>query len=264
MQTRRKERHHGTEPDPRIPRGPFQKNAPITDEVFSALKECLKPRNLDTNDYVSGETVRIRAAIDSLGFRHGKNLNAYVEYQENEGEAPFVFLTIESEDGHFSSRHSKLTFKINETGYANAILECSSRNGEDWYAYEIPTMLGVGAAYYALLSWEAYQGIKTGRLEAVVPEDDWNSYLEDYPEVETTSAQRKNASPRRSCSWPRTPKKPATRTTKRGTSERHLPTAHRQGNVARIPAPGPLGPGRARHRPPHSLGEHLHGRPARH
>ena len=76
--------------------GLFQKNAPITDEVFSALKECLKPRNLDTNDYVSGETVRIRAAIDSLGFRHGKNLNAYVEYQENEGEAPFVFLTIES------------------------------------------------------------------------------------------------------------------------------------------------------------------------
>ena len=58
--------------------GLFQKNAPITDEVYSALKECLKPRNLDTNDYVSGETVRIRAAIDSLGFRHGKNLNAYV------------------------------------------------------------------------------------------------------------------------------------------------------------------------------------------
>lgn len=164
--------------------GLFQKNAPITDEVFSALKECLKPRNLDTNDYVSGETVRIRAAIDSLGFRHGKNLNAYVEYQENEGEAPFVFLTIESEDGHFSSRYSKLTFKINETGYANTILECSSHNGEGWHAYEIPTMLGVGAAYYALLAWEAYKGIEAGRLEAVSCVDDWSSYLEDYPEVE--------------------------------------------------------------------------------
>ena len=133
---------------------------------------------------MSGETVRIRAAIDSLGFRHGKNLNAYVEYQENEGEAPFVFLTIESEDGHFSSRYSKLTFKINETGYANTILECSSRNGEGWHAYEIPTMLGVGAAYYALLAWEAYKGIEAGRLEAVSCVDDWSSYLEDYPEVE--------------------------------------------------------------------------------
>ena len=27
--------------------GLFQKNAPITDEVFAALKECLKPRNLE-------------------------------------------------------------------------------------------------------------------------------------------------------------------------------------------------------------------------
>lgn len=164
--------------------GLFQKNAPITDEVFSALKECLTPYNVGENTKVSGDTVRIRAAIDSLGFRHGINLDAYVEYQENEGEAPIVFLTIESEDGRFSSRHSKLTFKINEVGYANTILECSSRNGEGWHAYEIPTMLGVGAAYYALLSWEAYQGIKAGRLEAVVPEDDWSSYLEDFPEVE--------------------------------------------------------------------------------
>lgn len=164
--------------------GLFQKNAPITDEVFAALRGCLKPYNLSDNRDVSGETRRIRAAIDSLGFRHGKNLDAYVEYQENEGEAPFVFLTIESKEGHWSSRHAKLTFKINETGHANAILECSSRNGEGWHAYEIPTMLGVGAAYYALLSWEAYQGIETGRLEAVVSEDNWNSYLEDYPEVE--------------------------------------------------------------------------------
>lgn len=166
--------------------GLFQKNAPITDEVFSALKECLTPENLETRRDASGETKRIRAAIDSLGFRHGKNLDAYVEYEkpETEGEAPIVFLTIESEDGHFSSRHSKLTFKINETGYANTIIECSSRNGEGWHAYQIPTMLGVGAAYYALLSWEAYQGIKTGRLEAVVPEDNWYSYLEDYPEAE--------------------------------------------------------------------------------
>lgn len=166
--------------------GLFQKNAPITDEVFSALKGCLTPENLETRRDASGETKRIRAAIDSLGFRHGKNLDAYVEYEkpETEGEAATVFLTIESEDGHFSSRHSKLTFKINETGYANTILECSSRNGEGWHAYQIPTMLGVGAAYYALLSWEAYQGIEAGRLEAVVPEDDWSSYLEDYPEVE--------------------------------------------------------------------------------
>lgn len=164
--------------------GLFQKNAPITDEVFSALKECLTPYNVGENTKVSGDTVRIRAAIDSLGFRHGINLDAYVEYQENEGEAPTVFLTIESEDGHFSSRHSKLTFKINEVGYANTIIECSSRNGEGWHAYEIPTMLGVGAAYYALLSWEAYKGIEAGRLEAVVPEYDWSSYLEDYPEVE--------------------------------------------------------------------------------
>lgn len=164
--------------------GLFQKNAPITDEVFSALKECLTPYNVGENTKVSGDTVCIRAAIDSLGFRHGINLDAYVEYQENEGEAPTVFLTIESEDGHFSSRHSKLTFKINETGYANTILECSSRNGEGWHAYQIPTMLGVGAAYYALLAWEAYKGIEAGRLEAVVPEDDWSSYLEDFPEVE--------------------------------------------------------------------------------
>lgn len=164
--------------------GLFQKNAPITDEVFSALKECLKPCNLDENDYVSGETVRIRAAIDSLGFRHGKNLDAYVEYQTDEDGNTAVFLTIESEEGHWSSRHAKLTFKINETGNANTILECSSRNGEGWHAYEIPTMLGVGAAYYALLAWEAYQGIEAGRLEAVAPEDDRSSYLEDYPEVE--------------------------------------------------------------------------------
>lgn len=166
--------------------GLFQKNAPITDEVFSALRECLTPYNVGENTKVSGDTVRIRAAIDSLGFRHGKNLDAYVEYEkpETEGEAATVFLTIESEDGHFSSRHSKLTFKINETGYANTILECSSRNGEGWHAYQIPTMLGVGAAYYALLAWEAYKGIEAGRLEAVGPEDDWSSYLEDYPEVE--------------------------------------------------------------------------------
>ena len=45
-------------------------------------------------------------------------------------------------------------------------------------------MLGVGAAYYALLAWEAYKGIEAGRLEAVVPEDDWYSYLKDFPEVE--------------------------------------------------------------------------------
>lgn len=166
--------------------GLFQKNAPITDEVFSALKGCLTPENLETRRDASGETKRIRAAIDSLGFRHGKNLDAYVEYEkpETEGEAATVFLTIESEDGHFSSRHSKLTFKITETGYANTILECSSRNGEGWHAYQIPTMLGVGAAYYALLAWEAYKGIEAGRLEAVGPEDDWSSYLEDYPEVE--------------------------------------------------------------------------------
>lgn len=165
--------------------GLFQKNAPITDEVFAALRGCLKPYNLIDNRDVSGETRRIRAAIDSLSFRHGKNLDAYVEYQENEGEAPFVFLTIESKKGHWSSRHSKLTFKINETGHANAILECTSRNGEGWwYAYEIPTMLGVGAAYYALLAWEAYKGIEAGRLEAVSCVDDWNSYLEDYPEAE--------------------------------------------------------------------------------
>ena len=164
----------------------FKENAPITDEVFSALKAALTPKYAGTDKKVTGENKRIRAALDSLGFRHGKNLNAYVEYQmrEDEGEAPFVFLTIESEDGHFSSRHSKLTFKINETGYANTIIECSSRNGEDWYAYEIPAMLGVGAAYYALLAWEAYKGIEAGRLEAVVPEDNWYSYLEDYPEVE--------------------------------------------------------------------------------
>lgn len=158
----------------------FQKNAPLTDEVFSALKECLKPRNLDENDYVSGETVRIRAAIDSLGRRHGKNLYAYVEYQMDEDGNGTVFLTIESEDGYWSSRHSKLTFKINETGYASTILECSSRNGEDWYTYQIPTMLGVGVAYYSLLAWEEYQGIKSGRLDAIPDED---SYLEDFPEA---------------------------------------------------------------------------------
>lgn len=160
----------------------FQKNAPLTDEVFSALKECLKPRNLDENDYVSGETVRIRAAIDSLSRRHGKNLDVSVEYEkpETEGEAATIFLTIESEGGYWSSRHSKLTFKINETGYASTILECSSRNGEDWYTYQIPTMLGVGAAYYSLLAWEEYQGIKFGRLDAIPDED---SYLEDFPEA---------------------------------------------------------------------------------
>lgn len=158
----------------------FQKNAPLTDEVFSALKECLKPRNLDENDYVSGETVRIRAAIDSLGRRHGKNLYAYVEYQMDEDGNGTVFLTIESEDGYWSSRHSKLTFKINETGYASTILECSSRNGEDWYTYQIPTMLGVGAAYYSLLAWEEYQGIESGRLDAIPDKD---SYLEDFPEA---------------------------------------------------------------------------------
>ena len=158
----------------------FQKNAPLTDEVFSTLKECLKPRNLDENDYVSGETVRIRAAIDSLGRRHGKNLYAYVEYQMDEDGNGTVFLTIESEDGYWSSRHSKLTFKINETGYASTILECSSRNGEDWYTYQIPTMLGVGVAYYSLLAWEEYQGIKSGRLDAIPDED---SYLEDFPEA---------------------------------------------------------------------------------
>lgn len=158
----------------------FQKNAPLTDEVFSALKECLKPRNLDENDYVSGETVRIRAAIDSLGRRHGKNLYAYVEYQMDEDGNGTVFLTIESEDGYWSSCHSKLTFKINETGYASTILECSSRNGEDWYTYQIPTMLGVGAAYYSLLAWEEYQGIESGRLDAIPDED---SYLEDFPEA---------------------------------------------------------------------------------
>ena len=158
----------------------FQKNTPLTDEVFSALKECLKPRNLDENDYVSGETVRIRAAIDSLGRSHGKNLYAYVEYQMDEDGNGTVFLTIESEDGYWSSRHSKLTFKINETGYASTILECSSRNGEDWYTYQIPTMLGVGAAYYSLLAWEEYQGIESGRLDAIPDED---SYLEDFPEA---------------------------------------------------------------------------------
>lgn len=158
----------------------FQKNAPLSDEVFSALKACLKPRNLDENDYVSGETVRIRAAIDSLGRRHGKNLDAYVEYQMDEDGNGTVFLTIESEDGYWSSRHSKLTFKINETGYASTILECSSRNGEDWYTYQIPTMLGVGAAYYSLLAWEEYQGIESGRLDAIPDED---SYLEDFHEA---------------------------------------------------------------------------------
>ncbi len=158
----------------------FQKNAPLNDEVFSALKECLKPRNLNENDYVSGETVRIRAAIDSLGRRHGKNLDAYVEYQMDEDGNGTVFLTIESEDGYWSSRHSKLTFKINETGYASTILECSSRNGEDWYTYQITTMLGVGVAYYSLLAWEEYQGIESGRLDAIPDED---SYLEDFPEA---------------------------------------------------------------------------------
>lgn len=163
----------------------FQKNAPLTDEVFSALKECLKPRNLDENQYVSGETVRIRAAIDSLGHRHGKNLDAYVEYEkpDTEGEAATIFLTIESEDGYRSSRHSKLTFKIGESGYASTILECSSRDGEGWHTYQIPTMLGVGTAYYALLAWEEYQGIEAGRLDAVLP-DEWSSYLEDYPEAD--------------------------------------------------------------------------------
>jgi len=160
----------------------FQKNAPLSDEVFSALKECLKPRNLDENDYVSGETVRIRAAIDSLGRRHGKNLDAYVEYQMDEDGNGTVFLTIKSEDGYWSSRHSKLTFKISEDGYASTILECSSRNGEDWYTYQIPTMLGVGAAYYALLAWEEYQGIENGRLDAI-PADEGSSYLEDFPEA---------------------------------------------------------------------------------
>ena len=63
-------------------------------------------------------------------------------------------------------------------------LSVPAATGKARHAYEIPTMLGVGAAYYALLSWEAYQGIKAGRLEAVVPEDDWSSYLEDFPEVE--------------------------------------------------------------------------------
>lgn len=158
----------------------FQKNAPLTDEVFSALKECLKPRNLDENDYVSGETVRIRAAIDSLGRRHGKNLDVYVEYQMDEDGSGTVFLTIESEDGYWSSRHSKLTFKIDESGYASTILECSSSDGEGWYAYQIPTMLGVGTAYYALLAWEEYQGIKSGRLDAIPDKD---SYLEDFPEA---------------------------------------------------------------------------------
>ena len=164
----------------------FQKNAPLTDEVFSALKECLKPRNLDENQYVAGETVRIRAAIDSLGHRHGKNLDAYVEYEkpETEGEAATIFLTIESEDGYRSSRHSKLTFKIGESGYASTILECSSRDGEGWHTYQIPTMLGVGTAYYALLAWEEYQGIKAGRLDAVPADDEWSSYLEDYPEAD--------------------------------------------------------------------------------
>lgn len=164
----------------------FQKNAPLTDEVFSALKECLKPRNLDKNDYVSGETVRIRAATDSLGHRHGINLDAYVEYEkpETEGEAATVFLTIESEEDYSSSRHSKLTFKIGESGYASTILECSSRDGEGWHTYQIPTMLGVGTAYYALLAWEEYQGIKAGRLDAVPADDEWSSYLEDYPEAD--------------------------------------------------------------------------------
>lgn len=165
----------------------FQKNAPLTDEVYTALKGCLKPRNLDEDDYISGETVRIRAAIDSLGRRHGKNLDAYVEYQTDEDGNATVFLIIESEDGHWSSRHSKLTFKISEDGYASTILECSSRNGEDWYSYQIPTMLGVGCAYYALLAWEEYQGIKNGRLDAIPvedDEDDWNdSYLKDFPEA---------------------------------------------------------------------------------
>ena len=158
----------------------FQKNAPLTDDVYTALKGCLKPRNLDEDDYISGETVRIRAAIDSLGRRHGKNLDAYVEYQTDEDGNATVFLIIESEDDHWSSRHSKLTFKISEDGYASTILECSSRNGEDWYTYQIPTMLGVGAAYYSLLAWEEYQGIESGRLDAIPDED---SYLEDFPEA---------------------------------------------------------------------------------
>ncbi len=161
----------------------FQKNAPLTDEVYTALKGCLKPRNLDEDDYISGETVRIRAAIDSLGRRHGKNLDAYVEYQTDEDGNATVFLIIESEDGHWSSRHSKLTFKISEDGYASTILECSSRNGEDWYSYQIPTMLGVGCAYYALLAWEEYQGIKTGRLNTIAADGDWGSYLKDFPEA---------------------------------------------------------------------------------
>ena len=160
--------------------GLFQKNAPLTDEVFSALKECLKPYNLSDDRDVTGETVRIRAAIDSLGFRHGINLDVYVEYQTDEDGNDHVFLVIESEDGYWSSRHSKLTFKVNEDGYASTILECSSRNGEDWYEYQIPTMLGVGTAYYALLAWEEYQGIKSGRLDAIPGED---SYLEDFPEA---------------------------------------------------------------------------------
>lgn len=162
----------------------FQKNAPLTDEVFSALKECLKPRNLDENQYVSGETVRIRAAIDSLGRRHGQNLDAYVEYQTDEDGNAAVFLIIESEGGRWSSRHSKLTFKISEDGYASTILECSSRDGEGWHTYQIPTMLGVGTAYYALLAWEEYQGIKAGRLDAIPADDEWSSYLEDYPEAD--------------------------------------------------------------------------------
>lgn len=164
----------------------FKENAPITDEVFSALKAALTPKYAGTDKKVTGENKRIRAALDSLGFRHGKNLNAYVEYQmrEDEGKSPLVFLTVESEDGHFTSRHSKLTFRIYEAGGADTILECSSSNGEGWFAYEIPTMLGVGAAYYALLSWEAYKGIQDGRLEQVQSADGWDSYLDDYPEVE--------------------------------------------------------------------------------
>ena len=161
----------------------FQKNAPLTDDVYTALKGCLKPRNLDEDDYISGETVRIRAAIDSIGRRHGKNLDAYVEYQTDEDGNATVFLIIESEDGHWSSRHSKLTFKISEDGYASTILECSSRNGEDWYSYQIPTMLGVGCAYYALLAWEEYQGIENGRLDAIAADGDWGSYLKDFPEA---------------------------------------------------------------------------------
>lgn len=164
----------------------FRENAPITDEVFSALKAALTPKYAGTDKKVTGENKRIRAAIDSLGFRHGKNLDAYVEYQmrEDEGKSPLVFLTVESEDGHFTSRHSKLTFRIYEAGGADTILECSSSNGEGWFAYEIPTMLGVGTAYYALLAWEEYQGIKAGRLDAVPDDDEWSSYLEDYPEAD--------------------------------------------------------------------------------